>query len=202
MADDQNQDNQSGGERIFALTSYGRVVSDPNLLQGVIIGGEEMESRQQQQQQTLHWSDEDSSPQIDKTGNSSFNDFLYDGGDRAAGTQNRREDNRRHGSSTYNAAANNTSNDVPEITTEDEAEVLRIAGSDYLDQNVADSRSTEIYVNSQVGTSVDDEGKTKETLDSRDFKDRSDGYFDRSIGQIHERYDQHSSNKQDGMNVV
>ena len=209
MADEQNHqrqklNNSSGGERVFALTSHGRVVSNPNLLQGVVMGGETME-RQQQQKQSLNWSDEDSSPQIDKTGNSSFNDFLYDTG--AGAQRGRRTDNPNRpfqASTANNTVANNTSNDVPELTTEDdEGEVFRIAGephSAYLDDHdSADSRSTEQYVytgsygNGDVERSVDEEGKTKETFDSRDFKDRSDGYFDQSIDQIRERYDQQSS---------
>lgn len=205
MADDRNQHNKSsGGERVFAFTSHGRVVSNPNLLQGVVLSSETME-RQQQQRQPLNWSDEDSSPQIDKTGNSSFNDFLYDTGTGAQRGRTIDNQNRPYRASTANnTAANNTSNDVPELTLEeDEGEVLRITGephSAYLDDlDDADSRSTEQYVYTRSygdgdveKPSVDEEGKTKETFDSRDFKDRSDGYFDRSIDEIRERYDQQS----------
>ena len=192
---------QGGGERIFALTSFGRIISNPNLLKNGNQEKKKMSVEKQQREPLLHWSDEDESTipiEINKTGNSSFNDFLYDNKCDGTAQQQQQQQQRRI------RRLNDTSNDVPDMTDE-EADIQHTtangAGST-LDQNVGDTRSTEKYSHVSnnfeggdvTGTtrsmlSVDDEGKTRETFDSRDFKDRSDGYFDRSIEQIYQRYD-------------
>ncbi|XP_066927431.1 glutathione hydrolase 1 proenzyme-like [Clytia hemisphaerica] len=161
-------------ERIFALTSHGPISISPppsdssNLMNGnqcTPQGGIDREGRKGDTSlEPYHWSDEDLPlGDVNKTKDSSINDFLYGGRNVTDG-------------------GSRTSNDVPDITnnTRDEAEI-----SDFLQENKMVASQGE-----DGGISVDEEGKTKETIESVDKKERtfSDGYFDQSIEKIYDRY--------------